>query len=319
MTAKVTTDPIVVFMGTPEFAIPTLRALHSEFGVAMVVTAANKPSGRGLRTLQSAVATEAMLLGITNIERPESLGSEGFTGRVRDLRPDIICVVAFRILPRSVYSLASIGSFNVHASLLPQYRGAAPINHAIINGETETGVTSFLVNDSVDTGSLLMQSRIPIPRSITAGELHDLLAPMAAVCALETTRSLLNGTAHPKPQNDDLASRAPKLSRDFCKVNWKQSSENVFRFIHGLSPYPGAWTMWDKSPVKLLHAQELPPSMENWPPGRWQIDHQTGTLTVQCSNAPISITELQWPGKQRMPADQFVRGYRGPSYGEFEC
>ena len=302
----------IVFMGTPDFAVPALQALHEAVGVAAVVTVPDKPQGRGLKVVPSAVKQAAIDLGITNIQQPAKLKDPDFLQWLTDLNPDIICVIAFRILPRDVYQAARLGSFNVHASLLPKFRGAAPINHAIINGETVTGVTSFLLNDVVDTGTILQQITFNIPDGMTAGELYDALKPLAADCAVHTTRSLIDGTAIPQPQDDALASPAPKVFRETSVINWNLPAADVRNFIHGHSPVPGAWTIWNGDPLKIFRARLSDHACKS---GMFRI--VDGSFIAGCADGALEIEELQLPGKRRMVVSDVVRGYRGPQEGPF--
>ena len=299
-------------MGTPDFAVPALVALHNAFGVRAVVTAPDKPRGRGLELQSSAVKLAAAQLGITSILQPDKLRSSEFVEQIRDLNPDIICVIAFRILPREVYSLARLGSFNVHASLLPKYRGAAPINHAIINGEQTTGVTSFVLNDVVDAGTVVQQRTISLADGITAGELYSLLQPLAATCAVETTHALLAGTVHFTTQDETLVSAAPKVFRETSIINCTQSATTVRNFIHGLSPTPCAWTIWNNQTLKVFRAAYSDVTV---PIGEWMV--RGLELVAGCSIGTLSLTEVQLPGKRRMPTADILRGYRGSNRGIF--
>ncbi len=303
----------IIFMGTPEFAVPTLRALHNEFTVRAVVTVPDKQQGRGQKISSSAVKQAALELGITTILQPESLRDERFHDEVRALQPDILCVVAFRILPRTIYTLARLGAFNIHGSLLPKYRGAAPINWAIIRGEQETGVTSFLLADQVDTGLMLGTKTLPIHSMMTAGELHDAMMPLAAQLAVETTHQLLAGTLHTSPQNDALATTAPKIYREMCRIEWQHSAETIKNFIHGLSPYPGAWSHLDGKTCKILRAET-------------SRDHHLhvgeylrtdSSLYVGCGSGAIRILSLQPEGKRAMSTEDFLRGWRSEHSGYF--
>jgi len=303
----------IVFMGTPEFAVPALRAVHEQFGVVGVVTVPDKPQGRGQSIKPSAVKEAALELGIETILQPAKLKDPEFQTQLSDLRPDILCVIAFRILPREVYSLARLGAFNVHASLLPKFRGAAPINHAIIEGETETGVTSFLLNDVVDTGSLLMQKTIPIDDGTTVGELYAQLMPLAAACAVETCQALIDGTAIPQPQDDTHASPAPKVFRETAVIDWTQSRVRVRNHIHGHSPVPGAWTQWNGDVLKIFRASVVDDVCE---PGTFRIVEDR--FVAGCADGALQLDEIQLPGKKRMQAGDILRGYRGPTHGTFD-
>lgn len=315
MTPSEQPSPRIVFMGTPDFAVPALEAVHREFGVVAVVTVPDKPQGRGLQMRASAVKDAAISLGIATILQPVSLKDPDFVRQLGELRPDILCVIAFRILPEAVYSLASVGAFNVHASLLPRYRGAAPINHAIINGDAETGVTSFLLNRVVDTGSILLQHHWPIADGTTAGELYEQLKPLAAHCAVETCSGLLSGSLYGTVQDDHHATAAPKVFRETSRVNWTWPASVVRQWILGHAPQPGAWTMWNGEPLKILRASVVPTTTMN-APATYTL---SGTeFLVQCGQGTLRIDELQLPGKKRTSAADFLRGYRGADHGSFE-
>ena len=300
----------IIFMGTPEFAVPSLQALHREFGVQTVVTVPDKPRGRGLEVHPSEVKSAALELGITDILQPTSLRDEEFRQQIADRAPDIMCVIAFRILPKSIYTIACKGAFNVHASLLPRFRGAAPINHAIMSGDAETGVTSFLLNDVVDTGTILLQQRCAINDGMTAGELYARLMPLAAECAVATTRGLLDATLTPLPQDDARATPAPKVFRTTSAIDLTQSRHVVRNMIHGLSPTPCAWITWNGQLLKVYHATITDGTT---PMGTWRIDaHQ---LLIGCADGELRFDEIQLPGKRRMSAVDVLRGYRGDQSG----
>jgi len=304
----------IIFMGTPEFAVPALRALHTAFGVYAVVTVPDKAQGRGLEVRGSDVKTAAIELGIQRILQPASLKDEGFIEELKSIAPSIMCVIAFRILPRSVYSIPTLGAFNVHGSLLPKFRGAAPIHHSIIRGEKETGVTSFLLNDVVDTGNVLLQRRMSIGDAMTAGDLYHALMPLAADCAVDTCRVLLDGTATPLPQEaaDPAFAAAPKVFRETSVIDWSADVETVRNFIRGLSPSPCAWTLWNDSLLKVYNATS---SSANCAMGTWRI--ADGQLIAGASNGALSLDDIQLPGKKRVATTEFLRGYRGPSQGSF--
>ncbi|HLP28016.1 MAG TPA: methionyl-tRNA formyltransferase [Candidatus Didemnitutus sp.] len=303
----------IIFMGTPEFAVPALQAIHTQFGVRTVVTAPDKPRGRGQSVSPSAVKQAALDLGITDILQPTSLKDPDFAAEIASREPDVMCVIAFRILPRSVYSLARYGAFNVHASLLPKFRGAAPINHAIIAGESVTGVTSFLLNDVVDTGTLLLQQELAIADGTTAGELYTALMPLAAECAVATCAGLLTGTLQAQPQNDALATPAPKVFRETSSIDWTNNRSVVRNFIHGMSPSPCAWTVWNGEILKIYRTSLID---GQGAPGTWQI--RDGVFRAACANGMLSIDELQLPGKRRMATSEVLRGYRGQTEGTFQ-
>jgi len=300
-------------MGTAEFAVPALEALHQSLGVMAVVTLPDAPRGRGQVLSPTPVGLAAVNAGITTILKPASLRDPLFEQQVVALQPDIICVIAFRILPRSIYSLARRGAFNVHASLLPRHRGAAPIHHAIISGDTHTGVTSFLLNDVVDTGTILLQRGIDIPDGTTTGELYSALMALAAQCAVDTAEGLLDGTLTPQPQDDTLATPAPKIFREQCRINWNTPRNDVRNFIHGMSPIPCAWSTFHGDVVKVYRAAfaEAPLSVG-------QVEITDTSWLVGCRDGTLALTEIQLPNKRAMPIDEVLRGYRGQRTGRME-
>jgi methionyl-tRNA formyltransferase len=307
----------IVFMGTPDFAVASLRAIHEKFPVSAVVTVPDKPKGRGLEVQASAVKKAALELGITTILQPESLKDASFQEALQALKPDIIAVVAFRILPREVYTSARLGAFNIHGSLLPKYRGAAPINWAIMNGETESGVTSFLLADSVDTGAMLGRRTTSIPDGMTAGELHDVLMPLGAELALETCQMLASGNITPLPQNDGEATKAPKIFRETCRIDWNKPAREVRNQIHGLSPYPGAWTtMPDGKILKIMRCRASGGvSIQELAAGEYHVVGEE--WLVGCANGTVRLVEIQPEGKRVMAVSDFLRGFRGESHSAF--
>jgi methionyl-tRNA formyltransferase len=304
----------IVFMGTPEFAVASLQMINRHYPVRAVVTVPDKPKGRGLEVHPSAVKQAALELGIPTILQPISVKEPSFIEALAAIQPDIFAVVAFRILPREVFTLARLGAFNIHGSLLPKYRGAAPINWTIANGETESGVTSFLLADSVDTGSMLGQRTIAIPDGMTAGELHDALMPLSAELALETCQMLASGNITPITQNDIEATKAPKIFRGDCRIDWNKPARVIRNFIHGMSPHPGAWTLLaDGKMLKVMRAAVA----ENitLPSGSYI---QNGVeWFVGCADGTLRLTEIQPEGKRIMLTSEFLRGYRGATEGVF--
>lgn len=297
-------------MGTPEFAVPALKAINKIFGIAACVTTPDKPKGRGRKLQSSAVKIAALELGIP-VFQPESLKSPEFESQIKAINPDIIVVIAFRILPEEIYSKAKIASFNIHGSLLPKFRGAAPINWAIINGATKTGLTSFILRKKVDTGNMLLKREININDSTTAGDLHDSLMPLASDLSIETIELLLNGNYNALPQIDEEASPAPKLFRDQCKIDWAKPAGKLLRFIHGTSPLPGAWTMWDGKILKIFRVN-LAGKMKI-EPGSYIIENNK--MYVGCGSGALELLEIQLQGKRAMKASDFLKGYRGGDSG----
>ena len=305
--------PSIVFMGTPDFAIASMNAIHNEFGLTAVVTLPDKPSGRGQQIKPTPVKSAASALHIP-VLTPTSLKDPEFIKALSALKPDIICVVAFRILPKEVYSIARLGAFNIHGSILPKYRGAAPVQWAIINGEKVSGVTSFLLNDIVDTGNIIDTRKIDITNQMTAGELFDALTPLGAELAVSTCKELLAGNVTPHMQDDSLASPAPKLYREQCHVHFDKSALNIKNFIHGVNPRPGAWCIFNSKTLKLLKAEIV--EGNNIQQAHFEI--QKDNFLIGCNTGTISITVLQEEGKPAMKTEDFLRGYRGPHSGVLE-
>ncbi len=294
----------VVFMGTPEFAVASLRRiLHSGHSVPLVVTAPDRPRGRGLKVQSSAVHRYAVERGLP-VAMPDSLKDPEFLERVRALSPDVICVVAFRILPEELFSIPSRGSFNLHGSLLPRYRGAAPIQRAIMAGETATGVTTFFLRPRVDTGAILMQRDIPIGPDMTAGQLHDIMMEAGAELVVETLARIERGDADPTPQNEAEATPAPKIFREDCVINWAWPAKRIHDHIRGLSPWPGAFTHLGGRVLKLYRSRLLDAC--DLMPGMVRI--ADGGIHVGTGAGNLEITELQIEGGRTMSAAEFLRG-----------
>ncbi len=307
----------IVFMGTPEFAVPSLEILvNNAFTVSAVVTAPDKPRGRG-QQLSFTPVKEAALKHQLPLLQPQSLKDPDFISRLTEVAPDLIVVVAFRILPREVYTIPRNGSFNLHASLLPKYRGAAPINWAIINGEKETGVTTFFLQDTVDTGSIILQKKTPITDAMTAGELYDRLSEIGASTVLETVRMIEQGEINPNRQDDSLASPAPKIFKETCRIDWNSSSEEIRNFVRGLSPYPAAWTTLNGKGMKIFEVRNTEYRIQKSESGAF-TSHDGRRLFVKTKDDCLEIFDLQLEGKKRMPAEEFLRGYRSSGLERFE-
>jgi methionyl-tRNA formyltransferase len=303
----------IIFMGTPEFAVPSLEILlENGYEVVGVVTAPDKPGGRqGM--MQSAVKQFAEAKGL-NILQPEKLKNPDFISALQELRADLQIVVAFRMLPEIVWSMPPMGTMNLHGSLLPKYRGAAPINWAVIRGETETGLTTFLLKHEIDTGDLLFQEKVPIGPDETAGELHDRMMQIGAKLVLKSVKALELGTTQPMPQADVEATHAPKIFAETCRIDFNQPTVNVHNFIRGLSPYPGAWTTMDGKTLKLLRSSldkhsVTPHADLSIKIGQFFTDGKN-TLQYQTSDGFISVLELQLEGKRRMSVKDFLNGYK---------
>lgn len=292
-------------MGTPDFAVPSLDALV-EAGMApvAVVTVPDRARGRGQQVQPSAVKQAAERHGL-DVLQPDDLRDPTFIAALEALQPDLIAVVAFRILPPEVYSIARKGAFNLHASLLPQYRGAAPINRAIMAGEIETGVTTFLLQPKVDTGDTLLMRRLGIGPDETAGELHDRLAELGAEVVVETAKHLATGTAEALPQDQSRVSYAPKLFKEDTEIDWSRPAAEVHNLVRGLSPYPAAWTTHGDTFLKIYRTC---PTKGAGEPGE-VIEAEGECLIVACGERAVEVKEIQREGKAKMSADEFLNGY----------
>ncbi len=303
----------IVFMGTPEFAVASLDILvQNGYDVVGVVTVPDKPAGRGQQLQQSAVKKYALEKGLT-ILQPEKLKDENFINELRALKAELQIVVAFRMLPEVVWNMPPLGTYNLHGSLLPKYRGAAPINWAVINGETESGVTSFKLKHEIDTGNMLFQAKAPISKTTTAGELHDSLMHIGAELMLKTVKAIEGGNFELKPQDDTQSIHAPKLFKETCKINWSNKCESIYNLIRGLSPYPAAFTEFvDKNGQTVgikIFSSEIEETKHNDTNGTVITDGKS-FLKVACSNGCISVKELQMAGKKRMGIEEFLRGFK---------
>jgi methionyl-tRNA formyltransferase len=303
----------IVFMGTPEFAVASLDILvQNNYDIVSVVTVPDKPAGRGQQLQQSAVKKYALEKGL-HILQPDKLKSEDFIEELKKLNADLQIVVAFRMLPEVVWNMPPLGTYNLHGSLLPKYRGAAPINWAVINGETESGVTSFKLKHEIDTGNMLFQAKAPISKTTTAGELHDTLMQVGADLILKTVKAIESGDYELKPQDDTQSIHAPKLFKETCKINWNNSVEKIYNLIRGLSPYPAAFTEFvDKNNQTLgvkIFISEMEECKHELAPGTVASDSKT-FLKVASNNGYIIIKELQMAGKKRMLVEEFLRGFK---------
>jgi methionyl-tRNA formyltransferase len=299
----------IVFMGTPEFAVPSLEALLARsYTISAVVTAPDAPRGRG-RHLGPPPVKECAFRHSLPVLQPVSLKDPSFAAAIRSLAPDLIVVVAFRILPKEIFTIPSLGTFNLHASLLPKYRGAAPINWALINGEKETGVTTFYLQESVDTGNIILQARVNVGEETTAGELHDLLSDVGADVVVQTVRLIELGKAEVRKQDDGAASPAPKLFKETCRIDWHRPAEHIRNFIRGLSPSPAAWTTHKGKGIKLYKSSRRP-EVGSLRSDVGKLSVIEGRLLVGTQNGTLEILELQQEGKRRMSAEEFLRGYR---------
>ncbi len=304
----------IVFMGTPAFAVPSLEILlkHS-FPVVAVVTAPDKPQGRG-RHLHPSPVKEAALRHKLPLLQPVDLKDFSFRAHLSALRPDLIIVVAFRILPPEVYCIPRLASFNLHASLLPKYRGAAPIERALMNGESVTGVTTFLLREQVDTGAILLQQPVAIGPDETAGELRDRLAEAGANLVLETVRLLADGRVHAVPQVDAEASPAPKIRKEECWIDWTRPGREIHNFVRGLSPEPAAMTTCRGKLLKVFRTRivssgEVESGWESLLPGVIALSDKD-RLMVRTGDGILAVEEIQQEGRKRMKTGEFLRGFK---------
>ena len=322
----------LIFMGTPEFALASLDALvKAKFNIVGVVTAPDKPAGRGLKVNESAVKKYAEKHNL-KVLQPEKLKNPEFLEELKSLNADLQIVVAFRMLPEVVWNMPPMGTVNLHASLLPQYRGAAPINWAVINGEKETGITTFKLRQEIDTGNILLQEKITIGEDETAGDLHDRMKEIGASVLVQTVKGLAEGTLEEKPQsaisNEQLAiensqisethspltihhsplKHAPKITTQTSQIDWDKSVDEIHNLIRGLSPYPAAFTELGDQTIKIFKSEKelaVPTSK----PGRWESNGKT-YLKFAASDGYIHVKDVQLEGKKRMTVEDFLRGYR---------
>ena len=296
----------IIFMGTSGFGIPCAHAiLESGRSITSVVTVPDKPQGRGLQTLPSPIKQWAQSHNLP-ILQPVKLRDPEFIEAIRSLAPDVIVVVAFRILPPEIFSIPSRGSFNLHASLLPKYRGAAPIQWSLINGERETGVTTFFLKEQVDTGNIIVQEKIPIGERETFGELHDRLATLGASVVLRTLDMIENNTAKALVQDDTQSSPAPKITKELCRIDWHKPAREIHNLVRALSPAPGAWTTIDGSVVKIFLAIPVANGSITAVPGTCTINGDR--LLVATGAGMIEIVEAQREGRKRMTTANFIQG-----------
>ena len=300
--------PRIVFMGTPEFAVASLDALiKAEHNIVGVITAPDKPAGRGMKMNESAVKKYAVAHSL-NIMQPEKLKNPEFLLRLKELNADLQIVVAFRMLPEVVWNMPPMGTINVHASLLPKYRGAAPIDWAVINGEKETGVTTFKLTHEIDTGNILLQQKINIEDEDDAGSLHDKLKEAGAALLVRTIDGLMSNSIAEQPQPGDSIIHAPKLNTDTSRIHWNEPAEKIHNLIRGLSPYPAAFTTLKDKVFKIYKSdfKTIKPSVAV---GEYETDNKT-YLRFAASDGYIYAKNVQAEGKKRMDIMDFLRGFR---------
>ncbi len=300
----------IIFMGTPDFAIPSLRKLVEHgYEVVGVITAPDRPAGRGRKLRPSPVKVYAESVNIPVLQ-PEKLRNPEFLEALKNLEPDLAVVVAFRMLPKMVWSVPKLGTFNLHAALLPDYRGAAPLNWVIINGETETGATTFFIDEKIDTGSMLLQRKLSIPETWTVGDLHDEMMEMGGDLVLETVQAIEAGGVTPQPQDHSkFLNPAPKIFKENCLIDWSQPRNKIYNLIRGMSPYPTAWTRLEGKTLKVFYAQPADREEAVEPGKAMMVEGKQ--IFVSCADGWLEITDLQLEGKKRMKTEDFLRGYKG--------
>lgn len=312
-------DLRIVYMGTPDFAVPTLEKLiDTGYDIVGVVTMPDKPIGRHQNQLQASPVKQCALRHGIPVLQPEKLKDETFLTNLRALHADLQIVVAFRMLPEVVWDMPRLGTFNLHAALLPQYRGAAPINWAIINGDTQTGITTFFLDHDIDTGKVIRQEAIPIGPDDNAEDVHDRLMMLGADLVCQTVHDICNGTIHPIPQEQMTTIRplrpAPKIFRDTCQIHWdRHTAQTAHNFIRGLSPYPGAWTNATlpdgrETTIKILATKVTDTHTSHDTGGTALFTSQDNRLLVRMPGGTLEITQLQVAGKKRMTASDFLNG-----------
>ncbi len=309
-------DLRIIFMGTPDFAVESLRALvENHYNIVAVVTMPDKPAGRGHQLQFSAVKQYALSVGLP-ILQPERLKDETFLEELRSFNADLQIVVAFRMLPEVVWAMPPMGTFNLHAALLPQYRGAAPLNWAVINGETETGATTFFLKQEIDTGDMILQEKMPIGDDENVGSVHDRLMVMGAQLVLRTVDLIAEGKAVRTPQPilpEDQMKPAPKIFKETCEINFNQSARAVHNFVRGLSPYPAAWAKLtiggQEQVVKIYKTAPVDSAVLEAPAGTIITDNKS-YLRVATMDGYVDILELQLPGKKRMDIRSLLNGIK---------
>lgn len=308
--------PRIIFMGTPEFAVASLDALvQSGYNIITVITAPDKPAGRGMKMNESAVKKYAVEKGLKLLQ-PEKLKNPDFVEELRLLKADIQVVVAFRMLPEMVWNMPPMGTINVHGSLLPQYRGAAPINWAVINGENETGVTTFKLQHEIDTGNILMQESFAIGENETAGEVHDRMKEIGAQLLVKTIKGLADNELIEKPQKlietSELTAvelrHAPKIFTETCRINWNKPVAAIHNLVRGLSPFPGAFTLLNGKTFKIFRAIKIT-GKTNRQPGEYDTDGKS-FIRFAAGDGWLELQEIQLEGKKRMTIAEFLRGYK---------
>lgn len=300
----------IIFMGTPEFAVPSLEILiKNGWNVVAVITAPDRPQGRGQKLISSPVKITAIENGIPVLQ-PTNLKSNDFIEELRSFHADLQIVVAFRMLPEVIWSMPPKGTFNLHASLLPNYRGAAPINWAIINGEKETGMTTFFLAHEIDTGSIIFQEKEPINSEDNIGTLYERLMDKGSKLVLKTTEKIQENKILTLPQDEAQAiHHAPKIFKETCEIDWNKPAEAIRNLIRGLSPYPAAWTFLDGKTCKIFKSEFSDKDLQGLTPGEYYSDGKK-ELAFQTGSGALRILELQVEGKRKLGIEEFLRGYK---------
>jgi methionyl-tRNA formyltransferase len=304
-------------MGTPYFAIPCLKLLSEHHEIVGVVTTPDKPAGRGKKLAASPIKVYAEEYGFPVLQ-PDKFKDEGFLSQLKALNADFFAVVAFKILPKQVFEMPPKGTVNLHASLLPKYRGAAPINWALINGDKESGVTTFFIEKNVDTGEILLQEKVDLCENMTAGELHDLLSEVSAKLLLETANGVADGSLTPQKQTDDVT-LAPKLTKELGLVDWTKSSVEIHNLIRGLSPIPCAYSFYNEKYIKISKSSIAAVFDNSAQPGTVIEVSKNGPIKIKCGQGAVNLHTIQPQGKKMLSAGEFIRGYRveiGQQLGE---
>ena len=306
-------DLRIVFMGTPDFAVESLKALvEAQYNIVGVVTAPDRPAGRGQKLKQSPVKEYAVNNNIPVLQ-PEKLKNPDFLEELKALKADLQIIVAFRMLPEVVWSMPALGSFNLHGSLLPRYRGAAPINWAVINGDKETGVTTFFLKHEIDTGNIIYQEKMPITNDDTAGTVHDKMMVLGARLVVKTVKAIEDGEVKALPQSNDESQlkHAPKIFKDDCRIDWQKDAQTIRNHIRGLSPYPTAWTEFVMKNGKQISCKVFfADSNEGKKLDAGQLESDNKTyLSIGTGNGVLDLTQLQLAGKKRMTIEELLRGF----------
>jgi len=307
----------IVFMGTPDFAVPCFKKISSsQHEIVAVVTVPDKPAGRGRKMTASAVKQAALDAGLPVLQ-PDKLKDPGFVNELKSLNADLFAVVAFRILPEVVFSMPPTGTINLHASLLPRYRGAAPINWVLINGESETGVSTFFIEKNVDTGLLLLQDTVPVTPDMTAGELHDTLSIVGADLLLQTIDGVADKSLRAFPQQGEVT-LAPKISKDLCRIDWSKPAFDIHNLVRGLSPFPSAFSFLNGKMLKILKTKLISwDKVDKKNTGKIISCDKKGPVNVQTGNGIISLLEVKPEGKRAMTIEEFIRGHSVKIFDSF--